>query len=256
MGRGSSGANRGGGGGGAKKPTTPAGTPSGITYDQFMKMSDSEKYDTIESILADPNIQVPSYLDDSNTTKFLYGLGLNNKPTVVSDDQLDNMAGKDLYRTVYETGSMPPPSTDAVLDQIRNGDYTHMSGKGGSAHGRAIYFARDDFVGSRYYGDGERNAMMMRGKLKPNAKIVSEHKLKMSAMNDSNFDNRRISLGADGLALYALSHGIDGWYSGTYIMMVNRGAMTFSSKNKSIYKKGARKTYSNAATSWAEAGDA
>lgn len=225
MGRGSS---KAGGGGGGK-------TPSGVTYQQFMQMTDDQKYDTINSILGNQNIQVPNTLDDSDTTKVIYALGMAQKPTVVSDSQLDTLPGKEIYRTVYESGSMPPPTTDAVLDEIRNRDYTHMSGRGGSAHGRTIYFATD-FNDSTTYGVGERNPMVMRAKINPGAKILRESNLTSQMQNDTNFSSRvkNLSSSRDSKALWALSHGIDGWYSGSYTMIVNRGALTASSQNKSI----------------------
>jgi hypothetical protein len=227
MGRGSSKA--GGAGGGAT-------TPSGTTLDELKNLSEQEMYDKIDDILNDSNIKVPDYLDGSDTTKIMYALGINNKPAVVDEATLDAMQGRELYRTVYETGSMPPPSTDMVLDQIRNGDYTQMSGKGGSAHGRAIYFATD-YTDSTIYGSGERNPMVMRAKLNPNANIRSEGSLARQMYNDTTFDNSRLNRrlgGHDAIAVYALTHGVDGWYSGTYTMMVNRGALTASSQNKKI----------------------
>ena len=234
MGRGSSGLKSSG------VASQKANTPSGVSYSQFMQMSDDQKYQTIDTILNDSSIQVPSYLDSSRTSKVVYALGMDNKPTVVSDSQLDTMPGKDLYRTVYESGSMPPPSSADILDQIRTGDYTQMSGAGGSVHGRAIYFARDSFQASSSYGMRERNAMVMRAKINPNAKIVSENKLMSTMQSDSSWNANfsKKNSGYDEVALYALSHGIDGWYSGNYTMMVNRGALTASSKNKRITEKG------------------
>lgn len=232
------------------------GTPSGVTMQQFMQMSDQEKYDTMNDILDNKNIVVPDYLDGSDTTKIIYALGMNNKPDVVADDVLDTMAGRDIFRTVYETGSMPPPSTADVAEQIRIGDYTHMSGKGGSYHGRAIYFA-DNFDDSATYGSSERNPMVMRGKLKPTANIRSEGSLQRQMYNDSTFDNSRLNArlsGTDAMAVYAISKGIDGWYSGTYTMMVNRGATVMSSKNKRISMPG-RNISSHSASNWTEAAD-
>lgn len=242
MGRGRSGAGKSSGGGG-NASTPKAKTPSGVDYDGFMKMSDSQKYATMDSIIHDSNIKVPDYLDGSVTSKVMYGLGLTNKPTVVDDATLASMPGKDLYRTVYEQGSMPPPSSADILDQIRTGDFTQLSGSGGSAYGRALYFARDDFTGSRCYGDGERNAMMMRAKINPKANMRSEQSLTQQMRADSAWQNHNVSANnRDSIALYALSHGIDGWYSGTYTMIVNRGILTASSKNKSIATNGLTKT--------------
>ena len=261
MGRGSSGAGGKKAGGGAAK------TPSGVTYNQFMQMTDDQKYNLMNSIISDTNLQTPDTMDNSDTSKVLYALGVTNKPTVVDDATLDGMSGKEIYRTVYEAGTMPPPSSGDILDQIRNGDYTYMSGRGGSAHGRAIYFATD-FSDSRTYGDGERNAMMMRAKINPNAKIVREDNLANQMRNDTTWQRSNVYSNAghaDEKALYAIAHGIDGWYSNTYTMMVNRGALTASSKNKRITqigkgvgqtKTGRLKRGVSYARSWAGAEDA
>lgn len=227
MGRGTSKA--GGGSGGAK-------TPSGTTLDELKQLSEQEMYDKMADILNDPNIKVPDYLDGSATTKLMYALGMDGKPSVVDDATLDSMQGRELFRTVYETGPMPPPTTDMVLDQIKNGDYTQLSGKGGSVHGRALYFATD-YTDSTIYGSGERNPQVMRAKLNSNANIRSEGSLTRQMYNDTTFDNSRLNMrlgGHDAIAVYAMTHGVDGWYSGTYTMMVNRGAMTVSSQNKKI----------------------
>lgn len=242
MGRGSSGISnqRIGGGGG--------GTPSGVTYDQFMNMPMAQRYATVMSILDDYSIKVPSHLDNSDTTKIIYALGMNSKPDVVSDAQLDQMSGREIFRTVYEDRGMPPPSSDAILDQIRNGDFTQMSGRGGSAHGRAIYFATT-YNGSALYGHGEKNPMVMRSKIKSTANIRSESSLRNQLLSDTAFQRLYYKLGSeDTKSVYALTHGIDGWYSGSYTMMVNRGALVSSSQNKSI-----RTSTGTYASTWSEA---
>lgn len=249
MGRGSSKAG-GGGGGGA--------TPSGVTYEQFMQMSDDQKYQVMDSILDNKSIKVPDYLDDSDTSKILYGLGMNQKPTVVDDATLDSLQGREIFRTVYEGPGMPPPSTEDVLDQIRNGDYTQMSRKGGSAHGRALYFATN-FYDSAMYGHGKQNSIISRSKINPNANIRSENSLTSQMLGDTAFQGSRLNRSMnsrDHLAAYAIAHGVDGWYSGSYTMMVNRGALTMSSRNKTLYKSAQSKSINYAdAQSWQEAMD-
>ena len=248
MGRGSSKA------GGAK--AKGGGTPSGITQQQLLAMPEDQRYDTVMSILNNDNIKVPDYLDDSVTNKLMYALGMNGKPTVVDDATLDSMQGKEIFRTVYESGVMPPPSSGDVLTQIREGDYTQMSGRGGSLHGRAIYFATDYFS-SASYGHYEQNSQVMRAKINSNARIMSESKLQNLVMSDSSF-RTRVNLSKfgssgsdDHVSLWAISHGLDGWYSGNYTMMVNRGALTASSKSKSIYSANG-----GHASSWGTARDA
>lgn len=246
MGRGRS-KGSGGGGGAAKaaapKTTAPAAppqpkqprwktganTPAGITYDEYMKLSYDQKIRVTHDILNDPNIKVPAYLDGSDTTKFLYATGMNKKPTVVTDAQLDKRSGTELFRTVYETRGSSIKSDD-ILNQVKTGDYTHMSGSGGSVHGRAIYFA-DSYGSSAVYGHGKQNPKMMRAKLNSNAKIVDERTLRSLANNSKSFSRNP----DDNLALYALANGYDGWKaSNGYHMIVNRGALTVSKTNKKV----------------------
>lgn len=211
-------------------------TPSGVTYSEFLSMSDAQKFQTMTDILNNPNIVVPGYLDDSATTKVIYALGMNNKPNVVSDSQLDSMAGEEIFRTVYDVPS-PPPRAKDITDQLRNGDFTQMSGSGGSAYGRALYFATD-FGESQDYGYGRTSATMTRGKINPSAKIIGDRALTNRMNKDPNWHRLPGVRGTDAKALYALSHGIDGWkgtgYGRTYRMIVNRGVLTMSSQDKDV----------------------
>lgn len=207
------------------------------SYSDFLKLSEDERFSIMDSIVQDNNITVPNYLDSSSASKVIYALGMNDKPTVVTDAQLDAMSGRELFRTVYEKRWMPPPSSDAILDQIRKGDYTQLSDSGGSAHGRAIYFATD-YHGSAVYGHGEKNALVMRAKIAPTAKIVQESTLRAQMNSKSGFSSRFMgqsySRDKDATALYAVSQGIDGWYSGSYTMIVNRRALVSSSTTKTV----------------------
>ena len=221
------------------------------TYGDFLKLTEDERFAIIDDIITNQrNITVPNYLDGSETTKVMYALGLNNKATVVTDAQLDAMQGRELFRTVYEHGSMPPPSSDAILDQIKNGEYTQMSGVGGSAHGRAIYFATD-YHGSAIYGHGERNAQVMRAKIAPTAKVVRESNLSAQMTSKPWFVSKGWHInGTDQKAIFAISQGIDGWYSGSYTMIINRGALVASSTNKTV------RSGRGYATSWSTANKA
>ena len=196
-------------------------------------MSPDERYDLINTVLNNPNIKVPSYLDDSTTTKFMYAIGMDNKPKVVSDNVLDNMPGVENFRTVCDSLT-PPPYTRDILNQIKTSDYTQLSSVGGSVHGRALYFA-DNFEESAKYGYGDKSAQIMRVKINPNALIVTEKALSKQMRADKSFMKKSKSLTKeDKIALYALSQGMDGWKDAKsgYTMMLNRGAMTVSSTNK------------------------
>ena len=266
MGRGSSKAGGGGGGGGISIPITPqiqpqpqpqptqpaqATTASGVTYDQFMQMNEDQRYQTINNIIADQNIVVPSYLDSSQTSKVIYALGMNNKPTVVSESQLDAMQGREIYRTVYDP-NVPKMTTADVLDQVRNGEYTQMSGQYSSAHSRALYFATK-FTDSTVYGHGYHDPMVMRAKINPNANIRSERSLYNQMSSDSTWATRTNGKGInykDELSLYAIAHGVDGWYSNTYTMLVNRGAITASSQNRRIGARNVKSGNVTQVSSW------
>lgn len=205
---------------------TGASTPAGISYDEYMKMNDSQKARIVHDILNDSSIVVPSHLDGSDTSKFIYALGLSNKPDVVTDDQLKRMKGGSLYRTVNGDGFI---TGSAITDQIRNGDYTQMSGKGGSLHGRALYFAQRVGDSSVYARGGD--SVMIKAKLKPGAKMATEGAIRKGASSmgvpysrDSN----------DNMAIFAISNGYDGWSDGFYTMIVNRGALAISSTDKKV----------------------
>lgn len=226
----------GSGAGSGRKKGGGGGTPSGITYEEFMKMSEDERYDFMEKIINDPNIAVPNYLDKSITSKVMYGLGMNGKPEVVSDAELDKIAGVDLYRSVINSKD-PSMTSQEILDQIRTSDYTRLSGDRSSHTGRALYFA-DDFFGSAQYSHEEISALMMRAKISPNANVVSYRVLMNNMNGDSSFFDKNIGADSrpDKIALYAIAHGIDGWQDNIsgYTMMVNRSGLIVSSTSKKI----------------------
>ena len=121
---------------------TPKG---GVAYSDFKKMSDDEKADVI--VMAQM-VKPPIFLDDSGMQRFAYFTGMNDKPQIVSDSQLDKMSGTSLYRTVnnsYNSITDIGYTAKDIHKQIAKGDYTMYSDSGGSAHGKAIYFA--DSVG-------------------------------------------------------------------------------------------------------------
>lgn len=210
-------------------------------------MTDDQKVATINAIIADQSIKVPDYLDDSVTSKVLYALGLDNKPTVVSDDELDSMAGQEIYRTVYDNGAI---SSGTILDAVRNSKNIPLSSDNSSAFGRGLYFA-DDLSASASYGVMKTNPAIMRGKINPKAKMASTGEL-----GDIYFNNPNIRFNGvkyiDELPLVALTKGYDGWYSEfntTNKVIINRGALTVSSKSKKITSGG------SLARSWKEADD-
>lgn len=203
-----------------------ANTPSGLDYDSYQKMSINQKLRVTHDIINDKSIKVPNYLDDSDTTKVLYALGRADKPDVVTDAQLSKMKGQLLYRTV--NGDKYISGRD-ITKEIRTGDYTQLSGKGGSAYGRALYFA-SSVSSSSGYAMG-KDSVMIRARVKPTAKIADYNTIVNGAANTANFSHNN----TDNLALWAIANGYDGWKaSNGYHMIVNRKALVISSRDKDV----------------------
>lgn len=217
---------------------TPKG---GVAYSDFKKMSDDEKADVI--VMAQM-VKPPIFLDDSGMQRFAYFTGMSDKPQIVSDSQLDKMSGTSLYRTVnnsYNSRTDIGYTAKDIYKQIAKGDYTMYSDSGGSAHGKAIYFA--DSVGSSAVYSNGRNSIMMRAKISPNAKTISESALDKMYRNEVNKGTKlakavqQTSDRNSSRNLFALAKGYDvitpSGGSG-YNMVLNRGGLVMSDKTKSV----------------------
>ena len=215
------------------------------SYDAFRQMTDDQKADVI---MQARHTQVPIFLAQNDLQKVMYGLKLNDKPTLVDDSVLDTMPGKELFRTVNATSDpthrIKYSATDVANQTIR-GTVTRVSDTGGSVHGRGIYFA-DDYNGSVAYGNSRGNASktaVIRVKLSPNARTVS-------TAAAANGVSREISSGSklgralskigyqDQTAIWALAKGYDAMVAGNgYHVIINRSALIAS---KDIKPAGSR----------------
>lgn len=207
----------------------------GVAYSDFEAMSDDEKADVITSALG---VGTPLFLDDSGMQKFAYFTGMSDKPKTVTDAQLDKTQGTELFRTVndaYNSNTDIGYTSNDIVKQIRDGDFTMYSDSGGSAHGKAIYFA-NNYADSSYYGQSGKNPVTMRAKV-TSGKTIRESQL------DSMYSNALQS--GDKLALacsnadrgsarnlYGLAKGYSVISAGNYYMVLNRGALTVSSTTK------------------------
>ena len=212
----------------------------GVAFDKFQKMTDDEKADVVTDAL---NTAVPAFLDDSGIQRFAYYTGMSDKPTVVSDAAMDSIKGQDLFRTVndaYNRQTDVGYTSKDIADQISKGSYTMYSDSGGSAHGKAIYFA-GNYYESSVYGSTGKNPKTMRAKI-TSGKAIDEGKLDTMYTNAVNSGDKlaRACFRADsGSArnLYALAKGysvITPSYnkSSGYYMVLNRGALTVSDTYK------------------------
>lgn len=215
------------------------------SYDAFRQMTDDQKADVI---MQARNTQVPVFLAQNDLQKVLYGLKLNDKPTLVDDKVLDTMPGKDLYRTINATNDPANRIKYTAMDvasQTIKGSVTRVSDTGGSVHGRGIYFA-DDYRGSVAYGNRSNSinqTAVVRAKLSPTAKTISTSAASSGVTREINSGSK---LGKalskvgrqDQTAIWALAKGYDAMVAGNgYHVIINRSALVAS---KDIKPAGSR----------------
>lgn len=239
----------GGGGGGSNAlpnitnqvtPPTPQQVASGnvlpgggVAFDEFMDMTDDEKADVVTKAL---QTGVPLFLDDSGLQRFAYFTGMSDKPNVVSDSQLDSMSGHELFRTVndaYDSSKDIGYTSKDIAKQIMSGDFTMYSDSGGSAYGKAIYFASSVHSSSDYAG---RNASMIRAKITGGRSISNTSASRQYSNALSRGDKLAVACSRAGSSsasnLYALTQGYDIITTSDYHMVLNRKCLTISSKIK------------------------
>lgn len=215
------------------------------SYDAFRKMTDDQKADVI---MQARNTQVPIFLAQNDLQKVMYGLKLNDKPTLVDDSVLDTMPGKDLFRTI-NAGSdgvnRMRYNADEVANQVLKGSVTRVSDTGGSVHGRGIYFA-DDYRGSVTYGQRSgslKQTAVIRAKLSPTAKVISTHSAASGVTSEINSGSKLGKALAkighqDQTAVWALAKGYDAMVANNgYHVIINRSALIAS---KDIKPAGSR----------------
>lgn len=215
----------------------PAPQPaSSADFDAFRKMTDDQKADAITQAA---KTQVPVFLAQNDLQKVLYGLKLNDKPTLVDDSVLDTMPGKELFRNVNATNDPVHRikySAQDIAQQTIRGSVTRVSDTGGSVHGRGIYFG-DSYSSSAVYGNTRGNisqTAVVRGKLNPTAKIISTHAaaagVSAEIASGSKLGKVLSRIGStDRTAIWSLAKGYDVMVANNgYHVVINRSALTMS----------------------------
>lgn len=229
-----------------KVDDTTQPTKMSTNYDSFMKMTDDEKADAISTAISQG---VPVHLSQSDFQKFIYNSGLNDKPDIVSDSQLDSMTGQELFRNVnnvYDKKNDVSYNADQIAKQLMSGTTTRTSDNGGSAYGRGLYFATT-YGSSAGYGNTVGNikkTAVMRAKLNANAKVIDYYSASAGAQREISAGTK---LGkvlskcdhASATSIYAMAKGYNvisdssrGAKGSDYINVLNRGAITMSSTVK------------------------
>ena len=214
----------------AKGDVLPQG---GVAFKDFEAMTDDQKADVIDRAL---RTGVPMFLDDSGIQRFAYFTGMSSKPNVVTDAQLNQMSGHELFRTVndaYDARKDIGYTANDIIKQITGGDFTMYSDSGGSAYGKAIYFASSVPSSAGYAG---RGATMMRAKI-TGGKSIS-HSSIMSQYRNALASGDKLAKACSradsnsSVNLYALAKGYDVITSSDYHMVLNRRCLTVSSQTK------------------------
>ena len=144
------------------------GAPTNVVGLQFFaSLTDQQQADMVNK--AKTAKAVPGF-PDTFYQKFVMSNGLDAKPKLVTDAQMDAMPGKDFYRGIHAS------STDAADKIVMNtllDDYTFFSDSGGSAMGRGIYAMQDLNEDVRMYGSSGGVNNIMRMKLDSDAKTIT-----------------------------------------------------------------------------------
>lgn len=211
-------------------------------YDAFKKMTDDQK---AAAITQATKTQVPVFLAQNDLQKVLYGLKLNDKPTLVDDSVLDTIPGRDLFRTVNATNDQTNRikyGADEIGAQIIRGSVTRVSDTGGSVHGRGIYFA-DSYRSSTTYGRTSGNmkqTAVIRVKLSPTARTISTHAaatgVSAEIASGSKLGKALSRIGStDRTAVWSLAKGYDAMVaSNGYHVVVNRSSLVASKSIKAM----------------------
>ena len=207
-----------------------------VDYSNYMKLSDDEKADAMEQIFKN---DLPNFLDSSDTQKLLYYTDIEGKPQLASDSALDKMAGTSLYRTihdVYDRATDVSYTVKQIYNQLTKGDFTAVSGRGGSMYGKGIYFA-DNYQGSTAYARSGTTNLTMRAKLNSNARVVS-YRTAMNSVAKEMKSGSKIGrvyqkMGyQDASSIWALNNGYNvvSDASSGYHVILDRRAITVSTR--------------------------
>lgn len=190
------------------------------------------------------SVDMPQFLCDSHLQRMIYGLGMNDKPQIVSDKQLNAMVKQGavpIYRTVNDSDddvqgiSM---TSDDICDMMTDGSLSYV---GRGVHGDGLYFS-DSKRGSKLYGNPGQNPKTLRAVLNPaKARAISESSLQSAydAFVKSHPRTRR-ALGfakahstSDSMSQFALLMGYNVittkvGYNETYYTVIDRSALIMS----------------------------
>jgi len=185
-------------------------------------------------------IDMPNFMPNADTQRFIYAMGLNKTPEVVDTASFNKISGTTFYRTVnqfYDSKNDVGMTAPQIMNQMMKGSLSRI---GAGTYGDGYYFA-DNKSGSSSYGRTSGNVKataQVRMKLNSNARAIDYSTLMNMYRRSKNaktigsisdmYDNRR---GGDGsISVYALKKGYNVIRNGSYINVIDRSAMTIENK--------------------------
>lgn len=212
-------------------------SPLAKTQAEIMAMT-ADEFDAY--VKKTQKIDMPNFMQDADTQRFIYAMGLNKTPEIVDSASFNKISGTTFYRTVnqfydstYDVGMTAPQ----IMNQMMKGTLSRI---GAGTYGDGYYFA-DSQSGSSSYGRTSGNVKataQVRMKLNANAKVIDYSTLRSMYNRSSNkktIDKMtdmyiRYKGGNGSITVYALKKGYNVIRNGSYINVIDRSAMTIENK--------------------------
>ena len=214
------------------------GTSSFQSESGFTKFAALSPDAQAAAIMEAKSARVPLYLNgNSDLQRLLYNQNIVGLPEVISDDELDKVNGIEIYRTVNE--AVDPNrginlTAPAIAAQMMWGSQTYVASGTMAFHGEGLYFANDRTDSENYgYTRGDlQKTCVIRAKIKPGTKIISERKLVRECNKEIKNGTAlgKALIGAtDKRSLYAVSKGYKVIYDDyNYYDVIDRTCLAIS----------------------------
>lgn len=181
---------------------------------------------------------VPHYLNEnSDLQKLMYNQNMIGLPDVITDSELDQEEGIEMFRTVnsvQDNNSGVSLTAPEIAQQVMHGQQTYVASGSMAFHGEGIYFAGDRYDSENYgYTRGDVNkTCVIRAKIKPSAKIIKENDLNKRISKEIKSNSKlgqALAKSSDKRALYAVCKGYQVIFDGyDYYDIIDRSCLSIS----------------------------
>lgn len=173
----------------AQPPAQPgqATQPGRTTLDQFRQMGERDLMSYIDNLKKNVTMPPVAELPEYDTQRLTYDLGLNDKPRIVTDAELNKMSGPMLYRGVhsYKDKDTVLATAQAVANLTMYDEYSRI---GAGIAGDGYYFSTSTSTANSYAGNGKnlQESAVMKMKIDTSkAKMVTYDHLKRMFARES-----------------------------------------------------------------------